>query len=153
MKAPRFRIAWIMVAVAVAAINFAAVRELLDPRAVESCDVFANRRPADGKRVDRRPPRSLCSAPGSRPFVLGFEVFGVLSLSVFAFLSFIFGLSGPIIWYLEFVFNSLNAVFGVYPAPSTELFACSLMLVGPQLIFALIGGFLSLRFKVTITRR
>ena len=152
MKAPRFRIAWIMVAVAVAAINFAAVRELLDPRAVEAATFLL---------IGALPMANVLivgllialQRPGSRPFVLGFEVFGVLSLSVFAFLSFIFGLSGPIIWYLEFVFNSLNAVFGVYPAPSTELFACSLMLVGPQLIFALIGGFLSLRFKVTITRR
>ena len=30
MKAPRFRIAWIMVAVAIAGINFAAIRAFLD---------------------------------------------------------------------------------------------------------------------------
>ena len=91
--------------------------------------------------------------PGSRPFALGFAVFGALSLSVYVFLSLIFDQPAPISWYLEFVFNSLIAVFGVYPPPGTEVFACSLVLVGPQLVFALIGGFLSRSFKVTITRR
>jgi hypothetical protein len=141
-----------MVAVAIAAINFGAVRELLDPRAVEAAAfLLIGALPMAnvlivGLLIARQRPRS-------RPFLLGFEVFGVLSLSVYVILSFIFGQSGPIVWYLELMFNPLIAVFGAYPPPAMEMSVCIPMLVGPQLVFALIGGFLSRRYKITITRR
>ncbi len=107
MKLPRFRIAWLMVAVAIAAIDFAAIRALVDPRAVEAAAfLLMGALPMANVLIV-----ALLIArqrARSRPFLLGFEVFGVLSLSVYVFLSFIFGQSGPIVWYLEFAFNLLN---------------------------------------------
>jgi hypothetical protein len=141
-----------MVAIAIAAINFGAVRELLGPRAVEAAAfLLLGALPMAnvlivGLLIARQRPRS-------RPFLLGFEAFGLLSLSVYVFLLLIFGQSGPMIWYLELVFNPLTAFFRAYPPLAMEVSVCILMLVGPQLVFAMIGGFLSRSFKVTITRR
>jgi hypothetical protein len=155
MKLPRFRIAWLMVAVAIAAIDFAAIRALVDPRAVEAAAfLLMGALPMAnvliiGLLIARQRPRS-------RPFLLGFEVFGALALSVGILLSFIPGRPGPILSYLELVSKPLIPVVESYSPPAQaalELFVCILVFAGPQLVFALSGGFLSRRFKVTITRR
>jgi hypothetical protein len=153
VKPPRFRSAWIMVAVAIAAINFGAMRALFDPGSVGVLLLFGALPMANvlivGILIARQRVRS-------RPFLLGFEVFGALALSIYVLLSFIADWPGPIISYLELVWNPLNGVIGAYPPPAQSaigVFVGILMLLGPQLAFALIGGFLSRSFKITVTRR
>src|SRR4051794_21903333 len=76
---PRFRIAWGMVAVAIAALDFAAIRASLEFReavllvlgALPMANVLAV-----GILIARQ-------RPGSRPFLLGFEAFGAMALALF----------------------------------------------------------------------
>jgi hypothetical protein len=153
MIVPRVRIGWLMVAVAIVAIEFALIRALsdLDPSGVFW--VFGALPMANvlivGLLIARQRPRR-------RPFLLGFEVFGALALSVGVLLSFIPGRPGPILSYLQLVSKPLIPVVESYSPPAQaalELFVCILVFAGPQLVFALSGGFLSRRFKVTITRQ
>jgi hypothetical protein len=156
VKGPRFRIAWVMVAVAIAALDFAAIRAMLGSQviillvlgALPMANVLAI-----GILVGQRRLRS-------RPFLLGFEVFGATALASFlayATLTIFFpGGYGPLNWYLAPIFVSLEKVIGQgWPFVSglVELFVYVFMLGWPQVAFALIGGFLSRRFKITITRR
>lgn len=85
VKAPRFRIAWVMVAVAIAALDFTAIRALLGPYtnsleyqktmllllgALPMANVLAV-----GMLIGQR-------RPASRPFLLGFEAFGAMALAL-----------------------------------------------------------------------
>jgi hypothetical protein len=154
VKAPRFRIAWIMVAVAVAAINFAPIRALNDPGLGGVLLVVGALPVANvlvvGMLIARK-------RPGSRPFLLGFEVFGALALALYL-VAVTYSGSRDGLWdrYLSQVFDPLHPVlqpYGPFASTAIELFVVFVMLVGPQFVFALIGGLLSRRFKVTITRR
>ncbi len=93
----------------------------------------------------------------SRPFLLGFEVFGALALALyFVAVTFSGSRNGPLIGYLSQVLRPLRRAaqpYGPFVGDAIELFVGFAMLVGPQLVFALIGGFLGRAFKVTITRR
>ena len=154
MKAPRFRIAWIMVAVAVAAINFAPIRALNDPGLGGVLLVVGALPVANvlvvGMLIARK-------RPGSRPFLLGFEVFGALALALYLVAVPYAGSRGGL-WdrYLSQVFDPLHPVlqpYGPFAVTAIGLFVGFVMLVGPQFVFAVIGGLLSRRFKVTISRR
>jgi hypothetical protein len=88
--------------------------------------------------------------PGSRPFLLGFEAFGVMALAL----------------YVAFVVFSPQTVRDTYVKPLLEpigrtigpgrplVFIASLCFVGvallvlPQLAFALLGGYLSRKFGI-----
>jgi hypothetical protein len=83
MKAPRFRLAWIMVAVAIAALDFWAIQAVIgvrDDRIGYVIGTFL--------LVGALPMANVLLAgflikqrqSESRPFVLGFEVFGVVAL-------------------------------------------------------------------------
>ncbi len=154
MKAPRFRIAWVMVGIAIAALDFAAIRAmhghpeigLLGLGALPMANVLVV-----GSLVAQQ-------RPGSRPFLLGFGVFGAMALALFvALVSFVQDSERLISSYLALLvvlpmdkFVGSDRYFAYLPL------ACSVvvvMLTWPQVAFALIGGFLSRRFKVTITRR
>ena len=86
MKPPRFRIARIMVAVAIAALDFGAIRALL-PRHEHVLDdqrgVYLS--------LGALPMANVLAVvflvgrhrPGSRPFLLGFEAFGAMALTLF----------------------------------------------------------------------
>jgi hypothetical protein len=158
VKAPRFRIAWIMVAVAIAAIDFAAIRALLGLGeslvwgllllgALPMANVLIV-----GILIARQRVRS-------RSFLLGFEVFGAIALALYIYLAMSSPLSplsaeGPIESYLRLTNDPLNAVirpYGPFVRTAIGLFVGVLVLVGPQLVFALIGGFLSRIFKFTVT--
>jgi hypothetical protein len=154
VKAPRFRIAWIMVAVAIAGIAFAGIRALLDPRlnntrvmlilgALPVANVLVV-----GMLIARKD-------SGSRPFFLGFGVFGALALTIYIVAAtYSESIDGPLDRYLSLVLRPLRNVtwpYGQFVEVATELFVAIVMLVGPQLIFAVIGGLLSRRFKITIT--
>jgi hypothetical protein len=156
VKIPRFQIAWIMVAVAIAGINFAGLRALFDDHraGIEGVLLFFGALPVAnvlvvGMLIARK-------RRGSRPFLLGFEVFGALALALYIVAA-TFSERGnrPLDRYLSLVLDPLRPVIRPYPfvRVAIEVFVGIVMLVGPQLVFALIGGFLSRRFKVTITRR
>ena len=154
MKAPRFRIAWAMVAVAIAALDFWATRGLLDLRppqigillligALPMANVLAI-----GLLVAHQRPRN-------RPFILGFEVFGAFALVLFVILA--IAIRGDLVvdYYLVPVLRLLNQAYVM-----TRMFifrlagiSAAVVLVLPQLLFALIGGTLSSRFKITVTSR
>ncbi len=155
MKAPRFRIASIIVAVAIASIHFVAFPALLDPGIGGVLFVFGALPMADvlivGILIARK-------RRGSRPFLLGFEVFGAIALALYIYLvtSSPRNAGGPLMSYVRLWDDPLRAAIGQnqpLAGIAIEVFVGVLMLVGPQLVFASIGGFLSRSVKVTTTRR
>jgi hypothetical protein len=151
VKMPRFRIAWGMVAVAIAALDFAAIRASLDIReavllvlgALPMANVLAV-----GILIAQQ-------RPGSRPFLLGFEAFGAMALALYVGL-----LSwrprGLVIPYLLSLIRVLEQAVGrdrPFVFIPILCFGSVVMLGWSQVAFALIGGFLCRKFRVTITRR
>jgi hypothetical protein len=85
MKAPRFRIAWVMVAVAIAATNFAAIRAFVEYVSVLGEVLLFGALPMAnvlvvGFLIGLR-------HSGRRPFLLGFELFGAIALAFYIALS------------------------------------------------------------------
>ena len=79
MKVPRFRIAWVMVAVAIAAFDFAAIRALVDSPSPAGDELLFGALPmanvlVAGLLIGRQ-------RPHSRPFFVGFELFGAIALA------------------------------------------------------------------------
>ena len=152
---PRFRIAWVMVAIAIAALDFAAIRAffvsgevaLLVLGALPMANILAV-----GILIAQQ-------RPGSRPFLLGFEAFGAMALALFVAVvvaSLFLDNYRLITSYLTPVILSIEKSIGPnrpFVFIPIGLFAMVVMLGWPQLVFALIGGSLSRRFKITITRR
>jgi hypothetical protein len=143
-----------MVAVAIAALDFAAIRAFFDISevgllvlgALPMANVLAV-----GTLIGLR-------HPGSRPFLLGFEAFGAIALVLFvaaALASPFFDNYKMINSYLAPVILPIESIGRNRPLVFLPivLLAYVVMLGWPQVIFALIGGFLSRRFKITITRR
>jgi hypothetical protein len=153
MKAPRFRIAWVMVAVSVAALDFAVMRMVLDHHigaASELIDMgglpIANLL-AVGLFIGQK-------RRGSRPFLLGFKAVGVMALALYVALA-VFS-PQTVIPYLELSLEPIRSTIGLdrtIVLNATIYSVVVVMLGWPQVAFALIGGFLSRRVKVTITRR
>ena len=146
MIVPRFRIAWVMVAVAIAALDFGAIRPLLGPYAnvldhMRGSLLLLGALPmanvlAVGMLIGHR-------RPGSRPFLIGFEVLGAMALASFIAVATCFP--------REVVLTYLNPVLAPIDLIPIQAFVAVVMLGGPQAAFAVIGGFLSRRFKLTIT--
>jgi hypothetical protein len=147
-----------MVAVAIAALDFAAIRALL-PRHANVLDdqrgmcLLLGALPmanvlAVGMLIGHR-------RPGSRPFLLGFEAFGAMALAFFIALASCFPRETVMSYLVPFV-APLERIIGPdrpFVYIPIQFFVAVIMLSWPQLAFALIGGFLSLRFKITITPR
>lgn len=149
MKVLRFRIASIMVVVAVIALDFGMIREmpaigpqtseLLVPGALPMATVL----PVILLIRQRR--------PENRPFILGFVLFGATALGIFVTLA----RSLPREMAMPFtpLFVYLLQIIGP-DRPSLLVLAQTVaflaILVLPQLVFALIGGFLSRKFIRTI---
>jgi hypothetical protein len=142
-----------MLFVAVAAINFAAVRAALGSRgpthgllaigALPVASVLAMGLLAGRRRPDRH------------PFLLGFTTFGAAALALYLFLA-IFLAEQTLAPYVSLFLEPLVRIFG--PEPSVAFISAvwsvaAVMLVSPQLAFAILGGFLSRKYKVSITRR
>ena len=153
MRAPRVRIAWLMVAIAFAAIDFAAIGAILGSRA-DDIGIFlllgalpmANVL-AVGILIGQR--RS-----GSSPFLLGFETFGAVALALYvALLSYCLR---AVIPYLSLLIRVLEQTIG-RDRPFVfmpVLFCASVVMLGfPQVVFALIGGILFRSFRVAVSRR
>jgi hypothetical protein len=153
VKAPRFRIAWVMVGIAIAALDFAAIRAMLGHPEIGLLVLgalpMANVLIVGTLVAQQR--------PGSRPFLLGFGVFGAMTLALFvALVSFVQDSERLISSYLALLVLPMDKFVGSDQFFAYIPLACSVvvvMLTWPQVAFALIGGFLSRRFKVTITRR
>jgi hypothetical protein len=165
MKLPRFRLVWVIVAVAIAAVDFWAIRALSDS-AVAAGDflVFGTLPMANIVAV------ALMLAKRRRrdhPFLTGFLVFGMMALALYVALTvFYFGEvqdHGATSRYAELMYGYIRLLedpmetyvgrdrpFLFYP---TFCLGLVVMLGGPQLAFALLGGFVSRKFKITITRR
>jgi hypothetical protein len=144
-----------MLAVAILAVNFAAIRAFLDYTSPLGEVLLFGALPmanilAVGLLIAQRRPRT-------RPFLLGFELFGAIELaSYFAFASWFPNPGGPIRWYVSIVLDPIVATMGQTRSLVTlpAIWLVVLFMLGlPQVAFALIGGFLSRRYKVTITRR
>jgi hypothetical protein len=152
VKLPRFRIAWIMVAVAIAALDSGAMREVVDSRSARNIGLLLGTLPIAnvlvvGMLIGQRLPRS-------RPFLLGFEVFGAMALVLYIALANRF-FHEIEMTYLRPLIDLLRKVIGQgRPSFIPSLYVGSMLMLGcPQLAFALIGGFVSRRFKITFTPR
>jgi hypothetical protein len=147
-----------MVAVAIAALDFGAIRAFLGHRA----NVVDERRGfllllgalpmanvlALGILIGQR--RS-----GSRPFLLGFEALGSIALAFFIALAWCFHRE-VVSSYLSPVFALIETTIGVSRPHVTIPIGCLvtvLMLGGPQAALALAGGFISCRIKINISPR
>jgi hypothetical protein len=162
LRIPRIRIAWVMVAIAIAAVGLTVIRALNDYRtpigellilgAVPMANVLAV-----GLLIGQQ-------RPGRRAFLLGFETFGAMALALYVVLTVFFGdPSGALTFfgdlmtsYVDLVIDPINEFIGrdqplVYIPIACAV--CVIMLGWPQVAIAFLGGFLFRRYKVTITRR
>jgi hypothetical protein len=162
LKAPRVRLAWVMVAVAIAALDFLAIRAYLDSYGPWAWLMLLGAMPmanvlAVGLLIARQRPKS-------RAFLLGFQTVGAAALALHVILMILviepMGASTPcnqlLEWYLDLVCRPIVASIGNDQSLvlAAVQFSVVVVLLGwPQLAFALIGGFLSRRYQVTITRR
>jgi hypothetical protein len=153
LKAPRFRIAWVMVAVAIAALDFGAIRALIE----------FNSRARELLLLGALPMANVLAigmlirqqSPGIRLFLLGFEVFGAMALALYVALSFLHD-NELISNYLAVLLEPIQKIIGQgrpFVFIPIACFVAVVMLGWPQVAFALMGGFLFRRFRVTITRR
>jgi hypothetical protein len=151
MKVLRFRIAWLMVAVAVAALDFGAIRAMLNFR--EGISLILGALPMMNVLV-------ICMLigrrrPENRPFLFGFEAFGVLALAIYVAL-WSFLPDEALRPYIELFIVPLERLIGrgrpLVFIPIT-CFVGVVILGWPQVAFALIGGSLSRRFKISFTPR
>ena len=154
MKVPRIRIAWVMFAIAAFAIDLTVMRALVDYPSPMGEDLLFGALPmtnvlAVGLLIAQHRPRS-------RPFLLGFELFGAIALAAYIAWALLFPGPGGIRPYVSIVLDPIVATMGqtrsLVTLPILWLVVFS-MLSLPQVAFALIGGFLSRRYKVTIIRR
>jgi hypothetical protein len=155
---PRFRIAWVMVAVAIAALDFGAIRAFLGHRT----NVLDEQRGilllmgalpmandlAVGMLIGQR-------HPGRRPFLMGFEAFGAMALAFFIASATCFPREVVMPYLAPFVapverFIGPGRPFVYIPVGGL---VAAVMLVGPQVVFALIGVVLSRRLRVPNTPR
>jgi hypothetical protein len=151
----RFRIAWVIVAVSIAALDCGAIRAgpesdsgavvLLLLGALPMANVLVV-----GFLIGQR-------RPMSRPFLLGFETFGAVASFLYAaFVCLSPDPERPLGWYLGATVEPMRRLVERNYPPFDHpiaLICIAAMLGWPQLAFAVIGGFLSRRFKTTITRR
>jgi hypothetical protein len=144
-----------MFAIAILAVDFAVFRAFLDYTSPMGEELLFGALPmanvlAVGLLIAQQRPRN-------RPFLLGFELFGAIALASYvAFALWFANPGGPIRWYVSIVLDPIVAPMGLTRTLGSVLIiwlVVLFMLAWPQLAFALIGGFLSRRYKVTITRR
>jgi hypothetical protein len=149
VRPPRFPIVWVMVFVALAALEFGAIRAVTDYRGATRDSLVVGALPMAnflvvGLLIGHR-------RRGSRRFLLGFELFGATALTLYIAMAILFtdelGQS-----YLEPAIKPLRATIGRTGWTTSRLliayFMLSLWACLPQLAFALIGGFLSRNFRI-----
>ena len=153
MSVARSRIAWLMIFIALAAFNFAAIRGVLDdPTFFRESLAFGFMPMASVLTIGlligflrRR----------SRPYLLGFESFGAIA-SVLYVLLVIFCPNEIIRPYTRLFIDPLQEVIGTDLSLSFVLITYTvlvLVLTLPQVAVALVGGFLCRRSKITVVPR
>src|SRR4051812_42624100 len=149
MRLSRFRIAWVMSFVALVALNLLAIRALSEIRYLRNIGALLELGALPMANVLAVSALVRHRRPGSRPFLVGFEMFGMMAL----------------VFYVALVSYFSHQVVGTYLAPWATpieqfigrhrpyvlipiLFTITVVMLGlPQMAFALIGGLLSRRFK------
>ena len=154
MKAPRFRIGWLMVAVAIAALDFAAIGAILGS-GTGDFGIFLLLGALPMANVLAVGMLIGLQSSESSPFLLGFEAFGAMALALYvALLSW---RPRGLVISLPFVINPVLEQTVGRDRPFVFIpilcFGSVVMLGWSQVALALIGGFLCRRFRVTITRR
>ena len=152
VKLPRFRIAWVMVAVAIAALDFGAIRACLDSLNRDRGILLFWARPITNVlAVGTLPMANVLAVgtmisqrrPGRGPFGIGFEAFGAMALSFFIALA--IGLPCEVV--LPYLLLSLGPVMRImgpnHPFVYTPIaaFLGLVMLGGPQLALAWLVAF------------
>jgi len=143
MKLPHFRLAWLMAFVAIAALNFGAIRAVTDYRRPISDSLVVGALPmgnflAFGLLIAHRRRRS-------RRFLLGFEFFGLTALVLYIAMAILFtdelGQT-----YLELASKPVRATIArtgwTNPRLVIAYVILSVWATLPQVAFALLGGFL-----------
>jgi hypothetical protein len=142
-----------MVGIAIAAIDFAVIRAML--RYPEIGFFVLGALPMANVLVVA----TLVAQQRSRnrPFLLGFAVSGAMVLTLFVALMILDeSQDGPIYHYLSVLYVPLEKAVGLdrpYVRIPLECSGVVGMFTVPQVAVALIGGVLSHRFKITVTRR
>ena len=147
MKVPRFRIASIMVVIGIVALNLVVIRALLGFRFLLGELLMLSALPmanvlAVGLLIGKR-------RRGNRPFLLGFVPFGAMALAIYVAVAtsvpreIVVSSLAPVSDYLVRTIGAHRPLLFI----RALTFASLLILVLPQVVFALIGGFLSRRFK------
>ena len=159
MTPPRFRIAWAMIFVAFAAVDFAVIRAVIGSSSPKLATEFGALLLLGALPMANVLAVSVLIArrrPGNQPFLMGFLTFGMIALIVYILLAsvgphgnYVMPYTGPWIDMVEISIGR-DRPFVFFPIAFTGLV---LMLCLPQLAFALLGGFLSRRFRVTVTSR
>lgn len=158
MKLPRFSVASIMTIVVVAAIDFAAIRALDATNTVVGGMMAIGSMPMAGILVLGIPSlvKGLRDRGEIRPFLTGFEAAGWTVLLLYTSSATLF--PGPVAAAFISVSEFLAKVLGLDAADASDpgwqlfgLFFGMLILLLPQLAFALVGGWLNRRFKFRIT--
>jgi hypothetical protein len=149
MKVPRFRFVWVMAFVALAALNFAVFRAAGDAHSKTGVLLAVGAMPmasvlAIGLIIGYRRHRS-------RPFLLGFESFGAMALALFAVPAVLFG-EKVLESYTRIFIDPLSRIIGP-DRPLVHIAVAYVALGLPQVAFALMGGFLSRKYRITITER
>jgi hypothetical protein len=151
MNLPRFRIAWLMVAVAIAALDFGAIRALDYPQGGRVLMLGAL--PMANVLMASLLACYVCAE--DRAFYVGFAFVGTTALaSSIALATSSPGPKGAIGSYVGVLFSFLpqmETVSNDELLVLVPIILCGflLMLGGPQLAIALIGGLLFRRYKIT----
>ena len=174
MKTPRIAIASVMLAVAIAALDFGAIRARSDVRSRSRNQLRRVPNPAEFERIQDSlmradllvsgalPMGNILVAVGllvhqrqrSHPFFLGFAVFGAAALAVYiaAVSCVTYEQLRP---YLDLTLEPLKKSFGPSPAlarSAVVYLIFAVMIVLPQIAFALIGGLIFRRFRAAEQR-
>ena len=158
MNLPRFSIAWIMAIIVVVAIDFAAIRALSGTGTLVGGLIAIGSLPMAGILMLGIPSliKGLSGRGKIRPFLNGFEGVGWTMLFVYTGSAILFPES--IAGQFQSVLISLVKVMGWDVADTSDaswqlfwLFVVILILLLPQLVIALIGGWLNQRFEIRIT--
>jgi hypothetical protein len=155
VKLPRFRIAWLMVAVAVSALDLTAIRALLKLPPATGEELILGALPMTNVLA-----LGLITGrwhPASRQFLVGFELFGAIALASYVMVTCLSpGPNNIIHSYVNIFINPIEAMsHGQRNLITTATIVSVVVIVlsAPQVIFAVLGGFFFSGYRITITRR
>jgi len=150
VKAPRLRIDSIMLVVAIAALDFAAIRAGLEFPSLVSSLLLSGALPMANAIALALLMGYLL--PGDRPFILGFVAFGAIALVIYVAISTSFPnelvnyCADPVDEYLN-RFVGRNELWVLWPMRAVVYLWIPM---APQMAFAMVGGLLTRKFKMNL---